>query len=78
MQRTSVSDFMEVELERASNIPENGVDVHLFALFPLVFDNCEMTYYRVSLWKMAQVTRLMKTSTYHAALLLNDLMDRLS
>ncbi|XP_065844711.1 complement decay-accelerating factor, GPI-anchored-like [Oscarella lobularis] len=26
---------MEVELERASNIPENGVDVHLFALFPL-------------------------------------------
>ena len=38
---TSVSDLMEVELERASNIPGNGVDVHLFALFPLVFDNCE-------------------------------------
>ena len=46
---TSVSDFMEVELERASNIPGNGVDVHLFALNPLVFDNCEITYYRVSL-----------------------------
>ena len=46
---TSVSDLMEVELERAANIPENGVDVHLFALIPLVFDNCEITYYRVAL-----------------------------